>query len=193
MVESHNANEGILFVSPFMKDDGDFERELSLLFPEASPSALEIISQKLYPGDFNGAHGYTDQQGRMSRLIAESTITCNAYVLNKAMQSTKASFYRFSVLPAWHAADLSYTFMDPTQPDQRINVTLARIMQRYLTRFAATGDSIYGTEIQRVQAPEFTAGTGLMVQNLNNTMVGPMVDTELDTKRCDWWQKSFFG
>ncbi|KAK1977248.1 hypothetical protein LZ30DRAFT_601671, partial [Colletotrichum cereale] len=97
--------------------------------------------------------------------------------------------YQFSVPPAWHAADLSYTFMDPSSPEPGLNVTLAVILQRYFTNFAATGspNSVTGAYL-----PKFTAGEGSVVQNLGSAMVGPMLDTAINVEQCKWWQKGLF-
>ncbi|KAH0426617.1 carboxylesterase family protein [Colletotrichum camelliae] len=186
----HNTNEGLLFASPFIHNDSQFDSNVALLFPQASASAFSTITQTLYPADLNGAFGYVDQLGRIARVIADATIICNNYFLDKVFEPLKASFaYEFSVPPAWHANDLTYTFWDPSNPSSGVNVTLAVIMQRYFASFVTSGlpNPVIGGFL-----PEFTSGEGLMVQNLNGTLVGPVLDVAVNASRCDWWQEGRF-
>lgn len=187
-MEGHNTNEGLLFASPFIHDDSQIESEISLLFPDASQSTISTLTQTLYPSDFGGKYGYVDQLGRIATVMADSTITCNAYFLRRAFEPLSASFaYQFSVPPAWHAADLSYTFMDPDSPEEGVNVTLAVIAQRYFASFAATGSPNTATGASNY-LPAFANEDGLIVQNLNNTMLGALLDTAINVENCEWWQ-----
>ncbi|KAK2030375.1 alpha/beta-hydrolase [Colletotrichum zoysiae] len=183
----HNANEGNLFASPFIHDDSQFDSQVALLFPQASKSTLSAITQTLYPPNFDGSLAYVNQLGRITRLVADATITCNNYFLDKFFKPLGTGFsYQFSEPPAWHANDLTYTFMDPSSPDSGVNETLAIIMQRYFASFAASGspNPVAGGFI-----PDFTAGEGLSVQNLNGTLVGPVLDVAVNTSTCDWFQQ----
>ncbi|KAK2053641.1 alpha/beta-hydrolase [Colletotrichum caudatum] len=183
----HNTNEGNLFASPFIHNDSQFDSHVALLFPQASKSALSAITQTLYPPNFDGSLAYVNQLGRIARLVADVTITCNNYFLDKIFEALGTGFaYQFSEPPAWHANDLTYTFMDPSNPDSGVNGTLAVIMQRYFASFAASGspNPASGTFI-----PDFTAGQGLSVQNLNGTLVGPVLDVAVNASTCDWLQQ----
>ncbi|KAK1976424.1 Alpha/Beta hydrolase protein [Colletotrichum cereale] len=79
MMEGHNTNEGLLFASPFIHNDTQFNADIALLFPQASESVLSTITQTLYPSDFSGIYGYVNQLGRIARLVADATIVCNTY------------------------------------------------------------------------------------------------------------------
>lgn len=183
----HNSNEGPLFASPFIHSNSQFDSEIALLFPRASKSALSAIVQTLYPASFDGSFGYTNQIGRMARILADATITCNIYFMKKVFKDSFA--YQFSVPPAWHANDLGYTFMDSTSPEAGVNATLAVIMQRYFTSFVTSGSP---SPVVRGSLPEFESNEGLTVQNLNSTLVGPVLDAAVNTSKCDWWQKGNF-
>ena len=93
--------------------------------------------------------------------------------------------YEFSVPPAVHGADLPYTFYD-FGAVAGVNSTVADIMQRYLTRFAETGQPDGPT------LPLFPPSRpGLTVQNLGSNFVGPMLDEsgiKQLPKRCHFWQ-----
>lgn len=190
IMEGHNTDEGLLFSSPFIHNNTEFESNIKQMFRDAPESTISTIRQELYPDDFTGTYGYTDQQGRIALVISDAAIVCNTYFIDKIYEPSKASFgYQFSVPPSWHGFDLKYTFMDPKSPEAGVNTTLAVIMQRYLTSFAATGSP---NPVEGSSIPEFTIARGLVVQNLNNTLLGPMPDSSINVTRCDWWQKVLF-
>ncbi|KAJ5037689.1 Alpha/Beta hydrolase protein [Bipolaris maydis] len=186
----HNSNEGLLFASPFIKNDSQFHSNIALLFPQAPGSALSVIEQTLYPANFDGSFGYVNQLSRIARVVADATITCNNYLISKLFEPLKDSFaYQFSVPPAWHANDLEYTFMDPSNPGAGLNVTLAIIMQRYFASFATSGSP---NPVSGGFIPNFASNEGLIVQNFNSTFVGPVLDTAVNGSKCDWWQEGNF-
>jgi cholinesterase len=154
-----------LFASPFIHNDSQFDSNIALLFPQASGSALSAIEQTLYPANFDGSFGYTNQLGRMARVIADATTTCNTYFMNKVFKDSFA--YQFSVPPAWHANDLGYTFMDPSNPEAGVNITLAVIMQRYFASFVTSGSP-------------------------NPVRGGFLLDAAVNASKCDWWQEGNF-
>lgn len=186
----HNSNEGLLFASPFIHNNSQFDSNIALLFPQKPESALSTIGQTLYPANFDGSFGYVNQLGRIARVVADATITCNNYLINKVFEPLKDNFaYQFSVPPAWHANDLGYTFMNPSNPGAGVNVTLAVIMQRYFASFVTSGlpNPVSGSFL-----PDFASSEGLIVQNLNSTLVGPVLDTAVNASKCDWWQEGSF-
>lgn len=174
----HNSDEGLLFASPFVKTNREYERYLRTLLPALSNMAVSTISNKLYPAIFNGSFGYTDQLGRLDLTLAEATIVCNARFLDNAFDESYA--YEFSVNPGIHLAELAYTFYDPAA-GAGVNVSLAKVMQAYFTEFAAKG-SPDGPGL-----PLFPTDENWTVQNLNSTNFGPMKDPA-SAKRCAWWQ-----
>ncbi|CBX99324.1 hypothetical protein LEMA_P085630.1 [Plenodomus lingam JN3] len=97
--------------------------------------------------------------------------------------------YQFSVPPAWHANNLGYMFMDPSNPGARVNVTLVVIMQRYFASFVTSGSP---NPVSGGFLPEFASNEGLTVQNLNSTLVGPVLDAAVNASKCDCWQEGNF-
>ncbi|KAE9566388.1 hypothetical protein CGMCC3_g17440 [Colletotrichum fructicola] len=190
VMAGHNTNEGLLFASPFIHHNKQFDSNIALLFPEAPGSALSAVTQTLYPANFNGTFGYVDQLGRIARVIADATIICNNYFIGRVFEPLNPRFaYEFSVPPAWHANDLTYTFLDPSNPSSGVNVTLAVIMQRYFASFVTSGSP---NPVAGGLLPDFTSGEGLIVQSLNSTLVGPVLDAAINSSRCDWWQEGLF-
>ncbi|EUC39617.1 hypothetical protein COCMIDRAFT_31251 [Bipolaris oryzae ATCC 44560] len=190
VMSGHNSNEGLLFASPFIQNDSQFNLNIALLFPQASRAALSVIEQILYPALLDGSFGYVNQQGRIARVVADATITCNNYLLNKAFEHLKPSFaYEFSEPPAWHANDLEYTFMNLRNPAAGLNITLAVIMQRYFASFVTSGSP---NPINGRFLPSFASNEELIVQNFNSTLVGPVLDTTVNVSKCDWWLEGNF-
>jgi cholinesterase len=186
----HNSNEGLLFASPFIHNGTQFGSNIALLFPQASRPVLSAIEQSLYPANFDGSFGYVNELGRIARVVADATIICNNYLIQKVFEPPNTSLtYQFSVPPAWHANDLEYTFMDLSKPVSGVNTTLAVIMQRYFASFVTSEspNPVIGGSL-----PEFTSGEGLTVQNLNSTLVRPVRDASINASNCDWWQEGYF-
>lgn len=186
----HTSNEGLLFASPLIHNDSQFDSNIARLFPQAPRSALSAIEKTLYPANFDGSFGYVNQLGRIARVVADATITCNNYFINKLFEPLNDSFaYQFSEPPAWHSNDLGYTFMDPSNPGAGVNVTLAVIMQRYFASFATSGSP---NAVSGGFLPHFVSIEGLSVQNLNSSLVGPVLDAAINASKCDWWQEGNF-
>lgn len=71
----HNTNEGVLFASPFVRNDQNYANLVSSLFPGISPAALCVLTDNLYPANFSGEYGYVDQTGRVASTIGESLVS----------------------------------------------------------------------------------------------------------------------
>ena len=93
--------------------------------------------------------------------------------------------YQFSVAPAVHGTDLSFTFYD-FDPTPGVNNTVAETMQYYIARFAQTGQpNAPGLPFFHQTSP------GSMVQNLGNDFIGPISDeggVKQLSDRCEFWQ-----
>ena len=105
----HNADEGLLFTSPFVNSDATYAASLSSVLPDASASIINYIASVLYPPDFSGAYGYTDVYQRAAATIAEIVFTCNTFYLDLAL-SNQTYAYQFSIPPALHGGDVPYSF-----------------------------------------------------------------------------------
>ena len=71
----HNADEGLLFTNPAIRNDSAFARDLLLSFPDLDPSVQTYIEEVLYPAIYDGSYGYKDEIGRIDLVISESTFT----------------------------------------------------------------------------------------------------------------------
>ena len=188
VMTGHNQDEGSRFVpNTLITNESSYEAYLkSLIIPlTKNVTALNFITQTLYPPVFNGSQGYTNQTERNNLTIADATIVCNARFMDQASFVSPTYAYEWSVPPAVHGADLPYTFYD-FGPVPGVNTTVAEIMQGYITRFTETGQPNAPT------LPFFTpARPGLTVQNLGSDFVGPMLDEggiKQLPERCQFWQ-----
>lgn len=187
VMTGHNQDEGSRFVpNTLVTNDSSYTAFFeSLLRPStSSPTALHQLTQELYPPVFDGSQGYTTQTERNNLTIADATFVCNTRSMNQAPFIAAPYAYVFSVPPALHGADLSYTFYDfGSIPG--VNTTVAEILQGYILRFAETGQP------NAPGLPVFPhARPGTTVQNLGIEGVGPALDEggirQLN-KRCQFW------
>ena len=102
----HNADEGLLFTSPFVTNNTAYDLYLATSFPTINPAVLDYIANVLYPPVFNGSYPYASQIGRTILSISESTFTCNTVYLDHAF-GNKTYSYQFSVPPALHGQGMS--------------------------------------------------------------------------------------
>lgn len=102
----HNADEGLVFTSPFVTNNTGYDTYLETTFPTINPTVLNYIANVLYPPVFDGSYAYTDQIGRAALTISESTFTCNTVYLDHAY-GNKTYSYQFSVPPAIHGQGMS--------------------------------------------------------------------------------------
>lgn len=192
VLTGHNLDEGSRFIpSTLVTNDTTYSAFLaSLITPLAgNATALQYITQELYPPVFDGSQGYTTQTERNNLTIADATIVCNARFMDEAAFRAPTYAYLYSAPPPVHGADLSYTFYDFGNVTG-VNSTLAEIMQSYLTRFAETGNpNAPGLPTFRPARP------GLTVQNLGVDFVGPVPDEGGITRieeRCRFWRDAAY-
>jgi carboxylesterase type B len=197
VMTGHNGDEGSRFVpSTVVTDESSYQEFLQSVFPSLAddPEKLLFITQTLYPPIFNGDQGYTTQAERNNITIGDAVQVCNTRYMNQAAFLPATYAYKFSVPPAVHGADLSYTFYDfgsAADDDNNgdgVNATVAMILQHYITQFAATGSP------NAHELPYFRPATGgLGVQNLGSDFVGPMQDesgVDRLPERCLYWQQA---
>ena len=72
---AHNANEGLYFTNPSIRNESAFIDTLQQAFPSISPSSTEYVIKVLYPPVFDGSYGYTDQFTREVLLISDVAFT----------------------------------------------------------------------------------------------------------------------
>ncbi|KAI5204271.1 carboxylesterase family protein-like protein [Aureobasidium subglaciale] len=198
MMTGHNANEGLLFTSPFINNNSALNDFLTMGFPAlgSMPETLNYITETLYPPVFDGsqAQNYTNQIGRVEAILSEAIFTCNAVWLNKAYNN-ETHAYLFNVSPSLHGQDIAYTYYNGNGSATAgtggtslgvQNVPVAIAMQEYITEFAKTGNpNMRG-------APFFPMyGSNATVQALGPRTIAPMRDPAASA-RCAWWQKGLF-
>ncbi|KIM96619.1 hypothetical protein OIDMADRAFT_170366 [Oidiodendron maius Zn] len=185
----HNADEGLLFTSPYVQNNSDLDNYVSSVFPSASQDTVKYITEVLYPPVFDGSLGYTSQIRRLDLLFSELAFTCNTRYMDLAF-ANKTYSYLFSVPPALHGDDNQYLyFMGNTSTldfGVPINSTLAEIFQRYVTSFVTTGNP------NRPGLPHWSQyGADSSVQNISFQGISPATDT-VANERCTWWQQALY-
>ncbi|EMD00258.1 hypothetical protein BAUCODRAFT_145551 [Baudoinia panamericana UAMH 10762] len=184
----HNANEGLLFTSPFVQNDTAFVTNLQTTLPtlRAWPQILSYIMNTLYPPVFDGsqAMGYTNQIARAAALTSELVFTCNTFYLDKAYGNNTYSYF-FTVPPALHGQDVAYTYYNGPSASV-LNSTVAVTLQQYITRFAETGMP------NEAGAPYFNMyGSNATVEVLNVSRISAAMDPTAN-QRCNFWQKALY-
>ncbi|KAI9794073.1 MAG: hypothetical protein M1816_006698 [Peltula sp. TS41687] len=181
----HNANEGLVFASPYVRTQDDYVSLIRTDLPTASPEVVDYISQTLYPPIFNGSFGYRDQIQRTALTLAEVGFSCNTNYLGRAYGNQTYN-YLFSIPPALHGQDVPYTFFDGPNP-MVLATPIAIALQEYITSFAATGNP------NEDGVPRFDFyGDANEVQNLNVTGIEEIKDPAAN-ERCAWWQLGLYA
>lgn len=187
----HNADEGILFTSPYVQNNTAFAADVVASLPSLAglPSTLDYITNTLYPPIFDGsqAMNYTNQIGRAAALTSELAFTCNTFYLDKAFGNKTYSYY-FAVPPAIHGEDIPYTYYNGngSATSSVIAPAIAIAMQEYITHFAETGNP------NEAGVPFFPIySNNATVQLLNVGGISETADPAANY-RCDWWQKALY-
>ncbi|EON65216.1 hypothetical protein W97_04453 [Coniosporium apollinis CBS 100218] len=183
----HNANEGLLFTSPFITNDTAYEAYIRRNIPSATNDVIEYITNTLYPPVFDGSEGYTDQIGRVSKTLSEQVFTCNSNYLGRAYGNETYAYF-FAVPPALHGQDVAYTYYNGPSRSV-VNQTVALVLQEFITSFAATGrpsaEGVEGVPMFDLYGPEAS------IVNLNVTGITDGIDRTAN-ERCLWWQKALY-
>ena len=180
----HNADEGLIFSNPAVTNNTAYDQLLTTNFPDISPSVASYVENVLYPPDFSGKYGYTDQIGREVLTVADASFTCTSNYLDRAF-GNQTYAYLFSVPPALHGQDIPYTFFNGPNTAVKSDAT-AKALQAYITSFAETGVPS-GPGI-----PKFPLyGNNSEILNINATSITEMMDDTANA-RCLWWQKGLY-
>lgn len=143
----HNADEGLFFSSPFVTNQSAYDAAIQTTFPDISPSVLNYIDTVLYPPDFSGVYGYTDQFSRYVLTVSEYFFTCNTFYLDLAYNNQTYA-YQFSVTPALHGEDLGYTYYNDGGLEPQIlatftfgllSIRVALTLQDWIVTFVRDG------------------------------------------------------
>ncbi|PNS17242.1 Secreted lipase [Sphaceloma murrayae] len=187
-----NANEGLLFTSPFVQTEAQLRTSLTTALPTiaAFPDQLDFILNDLYPPIFDGsqAQSYRDQIARSAAITAELAFICNTFYLDKAYDNQTYS-YLFAVPPALHGQDVPYSYYTGSgaRSASVIAPAVALALQEYITSFAQDGNP------NEPGVPFFNLyGDDAGVQVLNITKIGEARDPAAN-RRCNYWQKALYS
>ncbi|KAK5113500.1 hypothetical protein LTR62_003369 [Meristemomyces frigidus] len=188
----HNADEGLLFTSPFIQNNSDYAALIAEELPtiRAWPAVLDYVVNTLYPPIFDGsqAMGYRNQIGRAAATVSELIFTCNTFYLDEAYNNNTYSYF-FSIFPALHGMDIPYTYYNGlgSSVTNAAEANVAIALQEYITHFAETGNP------NEQGVPYFRMyGQNATVQDLNITGLSQIRDPTANA-RCDFWQKALYA
>ncbi|KAL9624574.1 MAG: hypothetical protein Q9160_001238 [Pyrenula sp. 1 TL-2023] len=186
----HNALEGLLFTSPLLTSSSALQANLQANFPTLQPAVAAYILGTLYPPDFSGAFGYTTDLQRAITIDSEFIFTCNTNYLDRAYGNDTFA-YQFSVPPSIHGQDVSYTFFNGAGG---VNVQAARVLQKYITNFAVTGDpdGVAGPGGEEGVPPFPKYGEIANQNSINVTGVRTERDPNA-SPRCRWWESGLYS
>jgi para-nitrobenzyl esterase len=154
---------------------------------------------QLYPAsEFDGGSP-NPYQAALTRIVGDSTLVCSTYdsALLAANQGVAVSMYNFDIpveipgvvgtgagelyLGASHGSELSFVFgTSPQFATDSAQATVSKLMERYWTRFAATGDPNGGTDLAW---PKFTATSNQRMQ----FTLQPSVVSNFRAPECTFW------
>lgn len=181
----HNSDEGLLFTDPSVQSQSEYMAQVAQILPTSNSSLQSEITNVLYPPNFNGSYGYTNQIERTALSIADFTITCNAHFLASSLPGAYA--YLFSAPPGLHGEDIAYTFFngDTSSSDEGAPVisTVAVAFQRYLISFAMTGKpTALGFEVF------IPYGNNATASNIGVGQLGAHIRDPAAREQCKFWQ-----
>lgn len=179
----HNANEGLLFTSPASLNDSAYHTIIEDDFPDMPSNVAKYLTDVLYPPQYNGSYGYKNSVERLALSVSDVVFQCNNDYFNQAFNGESYS-YLFSIPPAFHGQDTSYTFYHGGPPSMSVlNTTVAKAMQDYITSFTQTG--IPKSEL----GPTFEKyGNDSRMLEFGLSKISVMKDPT-DNVRCQFWQQ----
>jgi carboxylesterase type B len=186
ILTGHNGDEGLLFTPFFIQGNASaFDANLRVSFPGISTAILDFILNTLYPDVLDGSFGYRDELTRAALLTSELSFTCNDNYMARAF-GNRTFAYEFTIPPALHGMDVPYTFFNG-DTSQVENVTVAKVMQEFITSFAITGQPSSRTWGHAI--PEYGANANIVNLGLNTIT---LQKDETANPRCLFWQKALY-
>ena len=181
----YNALDGLPFTDPLINSTASFRELFASGLPDISPSALDYISNVLYPPTFDGSMGYKNDYERAAAGVMDAILSCNAYYLDQGFKN-KTYFYEFAVPPALHGFDVAYTFANGNPSPGVASPKVAAALQEYITSFVVNGVPT------GKGAPKFPMyGSDRETIVLNATSIEERMD-QVTNRRCAWWQKALY-
>lgn len=195
IITAYNADEGLVLV-PTIHTDAEYHSFLQAMLTNANASTIAYIADTLYPPTFDGSQGYTTQFQRVAKTAGDLIADCNAVAAGLAF-GLRARGYYFSTYPGVHAQDISYTFYNPESKASyslvdmgAVNVTVAHVLQDYITGFATRGDMESEGDGLARGIPSYSP-RGTMVR-LDSEEIELISDPGLD-ERCRWWASGVYN
>ncbi|KAJ5781944.1 uncharacterized protein N7518_010427 [Penicillium psychrosexuale] len=180
----HNADEGLAFTSPDSVKSTGLATQMKTLSPNTPKNVSDFVYNVLYPPVYNGSYGYTDSVARTALVISDLIFQCNTDYINRAFYN-RTYAYEFSIPPALHGQDVSYTFYDNKTSSSLLgvtNATVALAMQDYFTSFVQHGVP------KSHLAPVFRKhGQYAQLMNIGNNSIQATRDLT-NNPRCRFWQ-----
>lgn len=185
----HNADEGLLFTSPFLRTDSDVKQNVINFIPtmKNDPEEMDYLLKNIYPEqEVNGTKpiGQRGQIDRTALFNGDAFFICNFFFLAKAYQNTSYA-YKFSVPPALHGDDIAYTFYNGPSSLVPASKTAMK-MQQYIINFALSG-SPNGPGLPKIG--KFGEKGRTLI--FNATDVYETLDKSMQ-ERCSWWEKGLY-
>jgi para-nitrobenzyl esterase len=191
-----NNDEGTLFelgATPVTDQAG-----LSAALAQYGGDAGAALAQ-LYPVSAFDGGAPNPYQAALTRIVGDSILVCSTYdsALLAANQGVAVSMYNFDIpvvipgvvgtdpgelyLGASHGSELSFVFgTSPQFATDTAQAGVSKLMERYWTRFAATGNPNGGTDLAW---PPFTAASNQRMQFTEQ----PSVVTGFRAAECAFW------
>jgi len=191
-----NNDEGTLFVlgTTPVTDQAGLTAAITTQYGDAG-AAIALLYP---PSSFDGG-APNPFQAALTRIVGDSTLVCSTYdsALLAANQGVAVSMYNFDIpvvipgvvgtdpgelyLGASHGSELSFVFgTSPQFATDMAAAGISKLMDRYWTRFAATGDPNGGTDLVW---PKFTAASN---QRMQFTLT-PSVVSGFRASECAFW------
>ena len=183
-IAANNQNEARFLGNQSIKTNADFNNWVYVNFPSASTKIQNEIINTIYPPDYSGKQPYTTPQERSDLAVKEYSISCNTISVANAYKNQTHN-YIFGIPPAIHAQDLAYTYT-PNAPTPDFYPQIATDLQKYLARFALTGNP---NQDGLTNWPLF----GQDAKAINFTVAG-VKETMSDAanSRCDFWNQATY-
>jgi len=167
LLVGHNANEGGLFVPPFLTTEADLTGWLQgAQFPNLTPAQINTILAANPNSELTNATGpkfetngvstgatavqvsqdANGQQQRGNNIYAEATFACPAYWLASAYAAPGSSsyLYQYSVPFAFHGSDVA-AYFGPQTPNQSND--FAKAFRKIWGNFVLTGNPSISAQI----------------------------------------------
>jgi para-nitrobenzyl esterase len=191
-----NNDEGTLFelgVTP-VTDQAGLTAAITTQYGDAAAALAQIYPVSAFDGGAPNPY-----QAALTRIVGDSTLVCSTYdsALLAANQGVSVSMYNFDIpveipgvvgtgagelyLGASHGSELSFVFgASPQFATDTASANVSKLMERYWTRFAASGDPNGGSDLAW---PKFTAASN---QRMQFTLM-PSVVSNFRATECTFW------